>query len=79
MFRQLSGEAYPEGNGRGIYGGSLWFSTFHGLQWPYMPQSGMGFSGSVWLDPGYARFNSGLPQRAGVPAVPCNRAGSCSG
>jgi hypothetical protein len=61
VFRQLSGEAYPEGNGRGIYGGSLWFSPFHGLQWPYMPQSGMGFSGSVWLDPGYARFNSGLP------------------
>lgn len=64
VFRQLSGEAYPEGNGRGIYGGSLWFSPFHGLQWPYMPVSGMGFSGSVWLDPGYARFNSGL---AGSP------------
>jgi hypothetical protein len=60
VFRQLSGEAYPEGNGRGIYGGSLWFSPFHGLQWPYMPQSGMGFSGSVWLDPGYAKFHSGL-------------------
>jgi hypothetical protein len=25
-----------------------------------MPVSGMGFSGSVWLDPGYARFNSGI-------------------
>ena len=65
VFRQLSGEAYPEGNGRGLYGGSLWFSPFHGLQWPYMPQTGMGFSGYVWLDPGYARFNSGLPS---VPA-----------
>jgi hypothetical protein len=64
VFRQLSGEAYPEGNGRGIYGGSLWFSPFHGLQWPYMPQTGMGFSGSVWLDPGYARFNSGIPSVA---------------
>jgi hypothetical protein len=59
VFQQLPGSAYPEGNGRGLYGGSLWFSPFHGLQWPYMPRTGMGFSGSVWLDPGYARFNSG--------------------
>jgi hypothetical protein len=61
VFQQLPSSAYPEGNGRGLYGGSLWFSPFHGLQWPYMPRTGMGFSGSVWLDPGYAKFNTGNP------------------
>jgi hypothetical protein len=59
VFYQLPSTAYPEGNGRGLYGGSLWFSPFHGLQWPVMPRTGMGFSGSVWLDPGYAKFTSG--------------------
>jgi hypothetical protein len=36
---------------RGIWGGSLWF-TFHGLQWPYMPETGIGVSGYTWVDTG---------------------------
>jgi hypothetical protein len=66
VFQQLPASAYPEGNGRGLYGGSLWFSPFHGLQWPYMPRTGMGFSGYVWLDPGYASLNRGDPNQQSI-------------
>jgi hypothetical protein len=27
--------------------------TFHGLQWPYMPKTGVGVSGYAWVDTGY--------------------------
>jgi hypothetical protein len=68
-IQQLPAGAYPEGmpDGgifglaytlgqptRGIWGGSLWF-TFHGLQWPYMPQTGIGVSGYTWVDTGYEK------------------------
>lgn len=67
--RQLQPDAYPDGvDGgmtgsnfvlgkptRGIYGGSLWL-TFHGAQWPYMPKSGIGISGSGWIDSGYEQI-----------------------
>jgi|GEM_PF-551935 len=55
----LGAEAYP-GDKRGLYGGSLWLEpSFHGLQWPYMPRSGLGLSGSVWVDTGYERITRG--------------------
>jgi hypothetical protein len=43
--------------GRGLYGGSLWLEpSFHGLQWPYMTKTGVGVSGSVWVDTGYEKI-----------------------
>jgi hypothetical protein len=45
--------SYP-GKLRGLYGGSLWLEpSFHGLQWPYMVRTGVGISGSAWVDTGY--------------------------
>lgn len=62
---QLPAAGYPEGTPgggmfnhtigtptRGIWGGSLWL-TFHGLQWPYMPKTGVAVSGYAWIDSGY--------------------------
>jgi len=55
----LGPSSYP-GKMRGIYGGSLWLDpSFAGLQWPYMPRSGVGVSGSVWVDSGYAKIARG--------------------
>jgi hypothetical protein len=55
----LGPSSYP-GKLRGIYGGSLWLEpSFAGLQWPYMPKSGVGLSGSVWVDSGYEKINRG--------------------
>lgn len=54
----LGADAYPNSPPRGIYGGSLW-SIFHGRQWPYMPKSGVGVGGYVWLDTGYEAINQG--------------------
>jgi hypothetical protein len=48
----LGPSSYP-GRLRGIYGGSMWLEpSFHGLQWPYMARSGVGVSGSFWVDSG---------------------------
>lgn len=55
-IRVLKDEAYPTYLTRGIVGGSLW-RTFHGLQWPYMPESGIGISGSAWVDTGYEKID----------------------
>jgi hypothetical protein len=45
-----------------VRGGSLWLSpSFHGLQWPHYPRSGIGLSGSVWLDTGYELIRRGNP------------------
>jgi hypothetical protein len=47
---------------RGLYGGSLWLEpSFHGLQWPYMARTGVGVSGSVWVDNGYETIKRGSP------------------
>jgi hypothetical protein len=55
----LGPSSYP-GKLRGIYGGSLWLEpSFAGLQWPYMPKSGVGVSGSVWIDSGYEKIARG--------------------
>jgi hypothetical protein len=77
----LSGEAYPD-RMRGLYGGSLWLEpSFHGLQWPYMPRTGLGLSGYAWADTGYEKVTRGgmnVPDsnllvqqaRAGLRATP---------
>jgi hypothetical protein len=53
----LGPSAYP-GNLRGIYGGSMWLEpSFNGLQWPYMRRSGVGVSGSIWVDSGYEKIS----------------------
>lgn len=51
VVEQLPGSAYPSIQVRGIVNGSLW-RTFHGQQWPYVPDSPMhiGVSGYVWND-----------------------------
>ena len=47
---------------RGLYGGSLWLQpSFHGLQWPYMTRTGVGVSGSAWVDTGYEKLTSESP------------------
>jgi hypothetical protein len=55
----LPGSAYPEWQVRGIPGGSL-RGVFHGMPWPYYPKSGVGISGSVWVDFGYESLKHGL-------------------
>lgn len=51
-IKELGPDAYPNYPIRGIDGGSLW-GIFPGLQWPYMPETTIGFSGYVWMDSGY--------------------------
>jgi hypothetical protein len=54
--------SYP-GKLRGIYGGSMWLEpSFNGLQWPYMRKSGVGVSGSIWIDSGYEKITRDAPQ-----------------
>jgi hypothetical protein len=62
---RLPPSAYPEPVTRGLYGGSMWM-TFHGLQWPYVPRTGVGFSGYAWLDSSYEKINRGDPSQPGV-------------
>jgi hypothetical protein len=57
-----SGPEAFAGQMRGLYGGSLWLEpSFHGLQWPYMAKTGVGISGSVWVDNGYETIDRGSP------------------
>ncbi len=51
IVQELPASAYPEPT-RGLYGGSLWLDM-QGLQWPYMPQTGIGLSGYGWIDTMY--------------------------
>ena len=60
FVEHLGAAAYP-GDLRGLYAGSLWLEpSFNGLQWPYMPRSGVGLSGSAWVDSGYEQINRGF-------------------
>ena len=55
---QLPPEAYRERHG--LYGGSLWLEhDAQGLQWPYSPKTGLGVSGSAWVDTGLRAFHAG--------------------
>ena len=58
----LGPSSYP-GKLRGLYGGSLWLEpSFHGLQWPTMAKSGVGVSGSLWVDSGYEQISREHPR-----------------
>ena len=61
---------------RGIWGGSLWL-TFHGLQWPYMPKTGVGVSGYAWVDTGYEQIRR-PPDHANRSSGCRTRAPSCA-
>ena len=55
-------ETFP-GRLRGLYGGSLWLEpTFHGLQWPLNTRTGLGVSGSFWVDSGYEAIKRDIGQ-----------------
>jgi hypothetical protein len=64
-LERLPPSAYPNDPVRGIRGGSLWF-TFHGLQWPYYPKTGIGVSGYAWVDTGYERVKRGNPSEQSI-------------
>ncbi|SRR6266540_1991148 len=59
LVEQLPGSAYPEWQKRGIEGGSLRLNTMHGMPWPYHPKTGIGISGSAWVDTGYENIARG--------------------
>lgn len=44
---------------------------FHGQQWPYYPETGIGVSGDAWVDTGYEHLDRGNP----VPGVNTSRKG----
>jgi len=60
LIEQLPASAYPEPVTRGLYGGPLWLDM-QGLQWPYMPTTGIGISGSGWIDGNYRTIRTGNP------------------
>src|SRR4051812_26258539 len=60
---RLPGSAYPAWKTRGLKGGSLWL-TLHGMPWPYYPKTGVGISGSVWVDFGYETIKRGDPTQS---------------
>jgi hypothetical protein len=68
IVERLPSSAYPEPVTRGLYGGSLW-STFHGLQWPFYPRTGIGISGYAWLDNDFERVVIGDPVQHNVKEV----------
>jgi hypothetical protein len=59
-IERLPASAFPEPRIRGIPHGSLWM-TFHGHQWPYYPKTGIGISGSLWIDSGYEHIDRRNP------------------
>ncbi|HEY4015596.1 MAG TPA: hypothetical protein VGM06_19790 [Polyangiaceae bacterium] len=67
---RLPAEAYPAPTTRGLYGGSLWLvPDLHGEQWPYYRKTGIGISGSVFVDFSYERNLQGEPLH-GVGGIP---------
>jgi hypothetical protein len=58
VVERMPPSAYPEWRVRGIPGGSLWLDpSFHGMQWPFYPKTGIGLSGSLWVDNSYQRID----------------------
>jgi hypothetical protein len=64
-IERMPPSAFPPTKLRGLYGGSLW-SSFTDLQWPYYPKTGIGVSGSAWLDSGYEHIDRGNPSEQGT-------------
>lgn len=58
ILERLPASAFPEPYIRGLFGSSLWL-TMHGQQWPYYPRTGIGISGSAWVDNAYAKTRIG--------------------
>ena len=63
VVERLPPSAFPEWKTRGIKGGSLWLAM-HGMPWPYYPKTGIGVSGSVWVDFGYEKIERGDPTQS---------------
>lgn len=58
VVERMPPSAYPASRVRGIPGGSLWLDpSFHGMQWPYYPKTGIGLGGSLWVDNSYQRID----------------------
>src|SRR5207245_4161313 len=64
-LERMPASAFPEPRVRGIKGGSLWMS-FHGLQWPYFPRTGIGISAYAWVDSGYEKIDRGNPSEQNI-------------
>ncbi len=65
IIERMPPSAFPAPQTRGIRDGSLWM-TFHGLQWPYYPKTGIGVSGYAWVDSGYERIERGSPTQQNI-------------
>jgi hypothetical protein len=65
VIELMPSTAYPEPQTRGIPHGSLWM-TFHGLQWPYYPKTGIGVAGYAWVDSGYETIERGNPNERNI-------------
>jgi hypothetical protein len=54
---QLPGSAFLRPRVPGLWGGSLFLQpSAWATQWPYVPRTGIGFSGAVWVDTGYEKI-----------------------
>lgn len=59
FLEHMGPDTFP-GRLRGLYGGSLWLEpSFHGLPWPRNTRTGIGVSGTVWVDGGYEKIVRG--------------------
>lgn len=65
VIERMPPSAFPAPRTRGIRDGSLWM-TFHGLQWPYYPKTGIGISGYAWVDSGYEQIERGSPTQQNI-------------
>ncbi len=64
---ELPGSAFVRPTPAGIWGGSLWLETqAWATQWPYVPRTGIGISGSAWVDTGYEKITSGSSALADI-------------
>lgn len=63
VVERLPPSAYPTWQTRGLEGSSLGLSM-HGVPWPYYPKTGVGVSGSVWVDFGYETIERGDPTQS---------------
>jgi hypothetical protein len=69
FIEQMPPSAFPTTPIRGLPGGSLWL-TFHGMQWPYYPKTGVGISGNAWVDTGYESVTRGQGFAGGITNDP---------
>lgn len=72
FIESMGPESYP-GQLRGIKGGSLWLEpSFHGLQWPQNSRTGIGVSGSFWVDAGKESISRGTIGSGYMPSSNMN-------